>query len=63
MLWLAILLTACSGADPCDEAVDSWRCSSDEVLEECVDGRWQEAEYCADDGLQCHAEMGHCMDL
>ena len=58
---LPILLIGCGDKDEaCEEA--SLQCTSD-VLEECVDGVWEESEDCAAADMICH-DMGddsHCM--
>ncbi len=36
------------------------RCDGD-VLQECIDGKFEDDEDCAEDGMMCMADMGHCM--
>ncbi len=50
-----------TGAAEC--AADQYQCADAEILQECVDGAWSDAEDCAALGLMCHAEMGHCMEM
>jgi len=59
---LPFLLLACGDKD--DEACEdaALQCSG-EVLQECVDGAWEESEDCAAADMICH-DMGddsHCM--
>ena len=63
MRWTVLMvlaaLTACGEDEPaCDEAVVS--CDGT-VLQECVDGELVDVEDCADEGMICHEEHGHCM--
>jgi len=65
-LFIALLgtLAACDGGGgeettPCEEG--SVSCDGD-FLVECVDGEELETD-CAADGMECHEEMGHCMDM
>lgn len=36
------------------------RCDG-EVIQECVDGYWEDIEDCEAEERVCHEEMGHCM--
>ena len=56
-------LTACSGGEPACEDLGALRCTDYEVLEECSEDGWIEADDCAAQGLMCHEEMGHCMEM
>lgn len=48
----------------CAEKETTYECIDDEVLQECdIDGNCTDLEYCAENGLICHAEMGHCMAM
>ncbi len=39
-----------------------FQCTDDEVLLKCDDdGAWVDEADCAADGMECHADMGHCM--
>jgi len=40
---------------------DAVQCADGDVLQICVDGAWEDTEDCAEQGMVCHAEMGHCM--
>ncbi|MCP4918700.1 MAG: hypothetical protein GY913_17485 [Proteobacteria bacterium] len=57
-MFLFAMTLACGDKDECTES--EYSCDGT-ILNECVDGVWTESEDCADDGLMCHAEMGHCM--
>lgn len=56
-----VALSACSGAEP-ECTTGAFQCDGD-VLNECVDEVWTEAEDCGAQGLMCHEEMGHCMEM
>jgi hypothetical protein len=63
---LAVALTACSGGEEEQEqceTVGELRCADAEVLEECGDLGWKVSEDCAADGMICHEERGHCMEM
>ena len=50
----------------CGEKSDvTYNCTDTEVLQECnADGEnCIDVEDCAEQGLMCHAEMGHCMSM
>lgn len=55
------LVTGCADKDA--------ECTEDEVacdgtiVQACVDGAWVDDTDCADDGMMCHEEMGHCMAM
>ena len=59
-----LTLSACSGSDdPNACEADSYNCDGT-ILQECgSDGLWADKEDCADLGMMCHAEMGHCMAM
>jgi hypothetical protein len=59
VLLLPLLGVGCEGGEDCTTEGE-FRCDGD-VLQECVDGSFEDNEDCADDGMMCHAEMGHCM--
>ncbi len=56
-----LCMAACSGDDAACET-GAFQCGEGEILEECVDEAWTVSDDCAAEGLECHAEMGHCMD-
>jgi hypothetical protein len=60
ILVLPLLLSACGNAGSCVE--DEYSCDGT-VLSQCVDGEEVVQEDCADVGMACHAEMGHCMTM
>ncbi len=63
---LTFALTACSGGEEEQEQCDTvgeFRCDDADVLEECGDDGWEVSQDCAADGMMCHEEMGHCMDM
>jgi len=49
----------------CSEEDAVFQCTEDDILQECdSNGENCEAvEDCAEQGLMCHAEMGHCMAM
>ena len=51
----------CSGGDDCPTEGEM-RCDGD-TLQECVDGRFEDDQDCAADGMMCMADMGHCMSM
>lgn len=59
-LVLAAILAACGDKD--DACDDGARACDGDVLEECVDGVWEETD-CAEDGMICHDldDESHCM--
>jgi len=59
LLSLLFFLFACGKEDK------NYQCTEDEVLQECdANGENCEAvENCMEQGLMCHAEMGHCMAM
>ena len=65
-LGLGILTLACgdkdddTGAAAC--SAGDFQCDG-EVLQECQGGEWTDSEDCEALGMQCHAEMGHCMEM
>ncbi len=44
-------------------STDEVQCTDADVLQTCVDGAWEDTEDCAEQGLMCHEEMGHCMEM
>ena len=56
----ALFLAACGTSGACEE--EAFSCDGT-VLYQCLDGVEVEQEDCADVGMECHAEMGHCMDM
>lgn len=64
IMTLAILtVAACGGGEEACEDEGALRCTDYEVLEECTADGWVEADDCAAQGMMCHEEMGHCMDM
>jgi hypothetical protein len=59
LMGLALVFTGCNGNDSC-ETEGELRCDGD-VLQECVDGKFEDDEDCAANDMICHIEMGHCM--
>jgi hypothetical protein len=48
----------------CADKELTYECTDEEVLQECdADGNCTDLEFCAENGLMCHAEMGHCMAM
>ena len=58
------LLAACAGEEEEDLACTEGdvQCNGD-ILEECDGEGWTTAQDCAAEGMVCHEEMGHCMDM
>jgi hypothetical protein len=51
---------ACDGGgEPCDTE-GAVQCDGD-TLQVCTDGEFVDDEDCADEGMACMADMGHCM--
>lgn len=63
---IALSLLACGDKDDDTGAActaGAYQCTEEEVLQECQEGAWTDSEDCAELGMQCHAEMGHCMEM
>ena len=60
MKYLSLLLLIA-----CGEKETTYQCTEEEVLQECdADGEnCEDVENCMEQGLMCHAEMGHCMAM
>jgi hypothetical protein len=53
-------LAACGGDPEC--TTGEFDCDGDMLLE-CVDEVWEDSQDCAADGMMCHADGGHCMEM
>ena len=61
LLALTILIGC---GDKADCEVDAYQCAEGEILQVCdAESGWIDDQDCAEAGLMCHAEMGHCMDM
>ena len=56
---LPLVCAGCDGGEACTTEGEM-QCDGD-VLQECVDGKFEDNEDCAEDGRMCMADMGHCM--
>lgn len=60
---LTLSLAACGDKDGACETEGTYQCDGT-MLQICsADLAWQDDTECADVGMECHAEMGHCMDM
>jgi hypothetical protein len=60
---LALSLTACGDKDGGCETEGEYQCDGT-MLQICdADLAWADDTECSDVGMECHAEMGHCMDM
>ena len=60
---LLFFLAACGDKDGACESEGAYQCDGT-MLQVCsADLVWQDDTECADVGMECHAEMGHCMDM
>ncbi len=60
---VSALAIACDGGGSGEEGCVEGDVSCDgDLLVECIDGEEVETD-CAVDGMMCHAEMGHCMEM
>lgn len=61
---LALSLAACGDKeDAACETEGAYQCDGT-LLQVCgADLVWEADTECADLGMECHAEMGHCMDM
>ncbi|MCB9765369.1 MAG: hypothetical protein H6739_36685 [Alphaproteobacteria bacterium] len=57
----ALTLAACGDKEAACTDGD-FQCDGD-VLQECGSGGWEDVQDCSTDGMMCHAEMGHCMEM
>lgn len=58
------LLAACGDKDDTGTGCtpDAYQCTDADVLQQCSAGStWEDVEDCGSQGLECHADMGHCM--
>jgi hypothetical protein len=65
--WMLVTMLAGLGAGCGDKAASceeeaAHQCDGD-VLQVCSDGTWEDEQDCAADGMMCHAEGGHCMEM
>jgi hypothetical protein len=68
LLFTMVMTNAACSGDPEDTStgtceIGTMQCTDAEVLQECGDDGWTDLEDCAAQGMVCHAEMGHCMDM
>lgn len=56
------LMVACGGGESEEGCTDGEIFCDGDFLVECLDGEEVETD-CAVDGMMCHEEMGHCMEM
>lgn len=60
---VALALTSCGDKAGSCETEGEFQCDGT-MLQICdADLAWADDTECADVGMECHAEMGHCMDM
>jgi hypothetical protein len=62
MLVLSALAIGCGGGGDEEGCTEGEVYCDGDLLIECIDGAEVESD-CAADGMMCHEEMGHCMEM